>query len=128
MKNINVGLFLLRVSLGLMMLFGHGLEKLSGFAAKAEAFPAIFGMSPKISLSVAIFAEFFCALFVVLGLFTRASAALIAITMAVAVFMVHASDPFATKELAACYLVGFLVIVLLGPGQFSVDEKKSFKW
>jgi len=127
-KLTNLGLLILRVGFGLMMLFGHGLGKLSNFAEYSAKFPALMGMPPKLALSVAVFTEFFCALFVVIGLFTKWSAGLIAITMAVAAFMVHAADPFATKELALVYFVAFSAIALLGPGALSVEAKKNTGW
>lgn len=128
LKNLNIGLLILRVSMGFMMLYGHGLDKLSSFGEKSATFPAIFGMSPKIALSVAVLTEFFAALFVMLGLFTRISASLVAVTMAVAAFVVHSADPFAVKEKALLYLVGFVVIALLGPGSYSVESKKNLGW
>jgi putative oxidoreductase len=124
----NIGLLFFRVGFGLMMAFGHGLGKLSNFSQYATQFPALFGMSPKFALGVAVFTEFFCALFVILGLFTRASAALIAVTMAVAAFVVHAADPFSSKELALVYLIAFGAIALIGPGEISVEAKRRRGW
>jgi len=43
--------------------------------------------------------------------------------MAVAAFIVHGDDPFGTKEKALLYLAFFIVIALVGPGKFSIDEK-----
>ena len=42
--------------------------------------------------------------------------------MAVAAFIVHASDPIGTKEKALLYLIGFVVIFLAGPGKYSIDK------
>jgi putative oxidoreductase len=43
-------------------------------------------------------------------------------TMLVAAFIVHLDDPFKRKELALLYLVGFLIIFLMGPGKYSVNK------
>jgi putative oxidoreductase len=43
--------------------------------------------------------------------------------MLVAAFIVHLDDPFKRKELALLYLVGFLVVLLMGPGKYSLDKK-----
>ena len=43
--------------------------------------------------------------------------------MFVAAFIVHFDDPFKNKELAILYLVGFLIIFLMGPGKYSIDRK-----
>lgn len=111
-----------------MMLFGHGLAKLSNFSQYATQFPALFGMPPKMALGLAVFTEFFCALFVILGLFTRWSAGLIAITMAVAAFVVHGGDPFATREFSLVYFVAFTAISLIGAGAFSLEAKRTRGW
>ena len=109
--------------ISILLLFG-----VSAVAQKSETFPAVFGMPPKVALTVAVFTEFFCALFVILGLFTRPSAVLVSATMAVAACVVHANDPCATKEMALLYLVGFVAIALLGPGTYSVESQKNMKW
>jgi putative oxidoreductase len=46
-----------------------------------------------------------------------------AITMLVAGFIVHSADPFGTNEKAFLFLAFFIVILLLGPGKFSIDKK-----
>lgn len=43
-------------------------------------------------------------------------------TMAVAFFVIHGNDPFATKELAFVYLVVFILMYIIGPGKFAVDR------
>ena len=43
--------------------------------------------------------------------------------MAVASLVVHASDPLAEKELAVLDMFAFLIIMLCGPGSFSLDKK-----
>jgi putative oxidoreductase len=68
-----------------------------------------------------IFAEFFCALFVVIGLFTRVVTIPLIITMGVVVFQVNTLDFFGKAELGALYLAGYLVLLLCGPGKVSVD-------
>ena len=70
---------------------------------------------------MSIFAEFFCALFISIGLFTRVLAVPLVINMIVVVFKVHNMDFFGKAELGGLYLAGFLVLLLCGPGRVSVD-------
>ena len=58
-----------------------------------------------------------------IGLKTRLASVPLIVTMIVAAFIVHAGDPFAKKELALVYLVGFLAIFFTGPGEYSVDAR-----
>ena len=43
--------------------------------------------------------------------------------MAVAALIVHAEDPFGTKEKALMYALCFLVIFFTGAGKYSLDKK-----
>ncbi len=69
-----------------------------------------------------IFAEFFCAFFVLLGFLTRLTVIPILINMAVAFFVAHAKDPFDAKALPLVFLLLSVVIFVLGSGRFSVDR------
>lgn len=117
----SLGLLLLRVGAGGMMAYGHGWAKLSNFNEISQKFADPFGTGPTVALALAVGAEFFCSLAVVLGLFTRITALPPLITMGVAGFLIHANDPWINKELAFVYLVMFTTILLAGPGQFSLD-------
>lgn len=99
----------------------HGWAKLQRLVEGNVAFGDPIGIGPVPSLILATAAEFFCALLVVLGVKTRWSAIPVAITMAVAAFVAHAGDPFANRELALVYLMGFLALAWTGGGSLSVD-------
>ena len=116
----NAAMLLLRLGAGILMM-GHGYEKLIHFGSKHNSFMNFLGMGSTISLSLVIFAEFFCALFIIIGLFTRLAAIPLIIAMSVALFKAHNVDIFGKGELAALYLTCFLVLLLLGPGKVSVD-------
>ncbi|MDO9552732.1 DoxX family protein [Rhodonellum sp.] len=116
----DIGIFILRVGAALMMLT-HGWDKLSNYSAKLMTFSDPLGIGSALSLQLAIFAEFFCALLLAIGLMTRLSLVPLMITMLVAGFVAHAADPFPAKEKAFLFLVIFIVLFLLGPGKYSVD-------
>lgn len=123
-QSSSFGLLVLRASLGLSMLVLHGYDKLTHFSAKAGSFPALFGMPPNVNLGLAVFAEFFCSILLVLGFLTRFAALMLAITMAVAFFMAHKgalSGP-GSGELALVYLVGYVTLLFTGAGRLSVDK------
>jgi putative oxidoreductase len=48
--------------------------------------------------------------------------------MFVAAIIHHANDPFQDKELALLFMVGYVVLILTGPGRFSVDRLITSKW
>jgi putative oxidoreductase len=117
----DVGLLFLRLAgVGLAT---HGYRKVFGgevdgtvAAAKDIGFPlpVVFGWAAAVS-------ELLGGALVAVGLFTRPAAVFAAITMFVAAFLHHATDPFAKRELALAYLVILLALACMGPGRWSVD-------
>jgi putative oxidoreductase len=107
------------------MLINHGWGKLTGFGELSGKFPALLGLSSTAGLALAVFAEVFCALLLAAGLFTRLAALNLAVTMAVAFFIVHqgALSGERSGELAFIYLAGFLALLASGPGKLSVDAR-----
>jgi len=119
----DLALIILRVWLGLTILLLHGLDKLLTFSDKAAGFPDPLGVGHPISMGLAIFGEFVCAVLLTVGLFGRFAALGLVINMSVAFFLVHKmalTDPF-SGELAFIYLAGFLALLIAGPGRFSLD-------
>lgn len=118
---VDVVLLILRVGLGIMMIV-HGFPKLQMLLAGGEIqFPGVLGMSPAFSLVLAVFAEFLCSILLIFGLATRLASIPLIITMLVAVFIIHANDPFANQELGLHYLLGYISLLILGGGKYSVD-------
>ena len=79
------------------------------------------GIGRATSLSLTIFAEFFCALFIIIGLLTRMASIPLIVVMCVAIFKVSNADFFGEAEIASLYLAAFVVLLLVGPGRISVD-------
>jgi len=125
---LDLGLLIGRVLFGGMMLLSHGYPKMAKFDMISDKFPDPLGVGSAMSLGLAIFAEFFCSILVILGIGTRLAAAQLIVTMSVAAFLIHGGDPFfaapgeRSKEFALVYLTAFLLIFLAGPGRYSVDS------
>ena len=117
----SAAMLLCRLAIGFLMM-AHGYDKLLHFSSIHNNFINFMGIGSTFSLTLVIFAEFFCSLFLVLGLFTRLSAIPLIITMCVALFQVHHSDVFGKGETDALYLTSYLVLLFLGPGKVSVDS------
>jgi putative oxidoreductase len=116
----DLSMFLLRFGLGVLMI-PHGYDKMVNFSKYRDGFMNFMGLGNTISLGLAVFAEFFCAMFIIMGLFTRLTVIPLIITMCVVVFMASNGEIFGDGEHGSLYLVGFLVILLCGPGKASVD-------
>jgi putative oxidoreductase len=117
----SAAMLLLRLGLGILMM-AHGYQKLTHFAEMQSKFMNFMGMGTTMSLALLVFAEFFCSLFLILGLFTRLAAIPLIIATCVMVFKAHHGDVFGDGETPALYLAGYLVLLLVGPGRVSVDS------
>jgi len=123
----NLATLILRVCLGAVMIPAHGWAKLSRFSEMQDKFMDFMGLGSQISLGLAVFAEFFCAILLILGLFTRLAAIPLIVTMFVAVTMAHGVDIFDKAQFPFILLAGFLTIFILGPGKISIDGLISKK-
>lgn len=115
-------LLFLRLGIGALMLT-HGLSKLQRLLGGGEiTFADPLGIGAVPSLVAATLAEVVGSILIMLGLGTRLASISLIFTMAVAVFMVHANDPFARKELGLIYLLVYIVLLIMGSGKYSVDR------
>jgi putative oxidoreductase len=124
----SLGLLVLRLGAGFLLLYGHGWGKLVHFAERAQKFSDPIGIGSPASLTIAVFAEVFCSIAVMLGLFTRAASLPIIGTLGVAGFIHHAADPFGQKEKAFLFVVMFVAIALTGAGRYSLDAVFGHLW
>ena len=120
------GIAALRVMVGVVLL-AHGLQKLLmfGFAGTAGFFAHAGIPLPMLSAVLSIGAEFLGGLALILGLFTRPAAAILAFNMTVAVLAVHLKGGFflpAGFEYALTLLVANMALVLTGAGAFAIDN------
>ena len=93
--------------------------ELSGNVVSSSfADPFHIGTMP--TLMLVLFAEVFCTVFIVLGLFTRIMSIPVVINFAVIVFLVNKSYS-GPAEGGVLYLAAFFSILLMGPGKYSID-------
>lgn len=116
----NIGMLILRVTSGALILV-HGYDKLVKFGQMKSQFLNFMGIGSSLSLTLTIFAEFFCAIFLIVGLFTRLAVLPLIINMSVALVMAHNYDLFGEGEKATLFLAAFVTILFCGPGKISVD-------
>ncbi len=116
----NLGMLILRLGVGVLVA-SHGYDKLVHFSSMKLHFMNFMGLGATVSLALVVFAEFFCAVFLILGLFTRLAVIPIIIVMLVALFKVHNGQIFGDGEKESIYLAESLALLLCGPGKISVD-------
>lgn len=117
----DAGLLILRLFTATTMMLSHGWMKLEKLLDGNLEFANVMGMGEPTSLVLAVFAEVICSLLVALGLMTRLALIPLIITMIVAVFIIHADDPFSKQEFGLLFMIPFITLLLTGPGKFSLD-------
>ncbi|MDO5615197.1 MAG: DoxX family protein [Cruoricaptor ignavus] len=114
-------LLIIRIFIGFAMIT-HGLPKLQKLLDGGEIqFFNFLGLGTKFSLGLTVFSEFFCSIFIILGLFSRWASFFLFFTMLVVAFVVHGGDAFSDREIGFLYMAIYLVLLAFGPGKYSVD-------
>ncbi len=124
----NLGLLLLRLMVAVPMAATHGWKTMMGlFGNGGEGYPDPLGLGSTVTSALMGFSELVCTSLIALGLFTRFSAMPLVIGFLVAVFAHHWGDPYGVVEKAWLYLAAYTVILLLGPGRYSLDGLLFYK-
>lgn len=113
-------LFVMRLFFGMLFMM-HGYEKLVSFEVLTSMFPDPFGIGVDVSLILVIFAEFFCAMSLIVGFLFRLILLPMIFTMGVAFFYAHGAN-IADGELSLIYLGVFILLLITGPGRYSMDN------
>ncbi|MCE2901138.1 MAG: DoxX family protein [Gemmatimonadaceae bacterium] len=119
------GVLALRLLMGSPMIALHGWGKAQALFAEGPvsfADPLHLGATP--TLIIAVLTEFVAPMLVLLGVRTRWAASATAATMSVALVFVHggALTGDHSGELAYLYLVGFVVLAIMGGGRYALER------
>ena len=127
-KNVDAGLLVLRLSIGILMLL-HGISKLINGAGFIEDTVLSSGLPSFVAYGVYI-GEVVAPLFIIFGFGTRAAAAILAFNCIVAALLVHSSQIFQLSEtggwaveLLGLYFFGALALVFAGGGKYALSNK-----
>ena len=118
---VSAAMLFLRIGVGILML-NIGYNKLIKFSELKGEFMNFMGLGSATSLGLVVFAEFFCSILLILGLFTRLATIPLIITMCVIIFKVSNADIFNDAQTATLYLLAYITILIIGPGRASVDN------
>jgi len=127
MKSLNrlqpLGLLALRLALGIIF-FAHGYPKVAHLASGMQGFFVQHGL-PGYFVYISGVLEVFGSLMLVLGLFARPAALLLAIEMGVAIWKVHSSKGYFAVheyEFPLALAMACFALATVGAGTFSVDS------
>lgn len=122
----------LRATLAGLILF-HGIAKISGGAGFITGLVAQTGLPASVGYLVYV-GEVLAPLLILVGLWARAGAAIIAVNMIVAILLVHTGDFFKLNqtggwslELQAMFLGAAIAVALQGAGRYSLQGTRN-RW
>lgn len=128
----DLGKLILRGTLAALILF-HGISKLMGGIDFIAGMVTKAGLPPAVAYLVYV-GEVVAPLMILLGVWTRVAALVVATNMVVAVLLVHTGEFFTLSktggwalELQAMFFVGALAVALLGAGRYSVGGENG-RW
>ena len=127
LNNTDLGLLIIRVTFGGLMYLNHGHGKLLGGVDRwyglggaltnmigLDFLRTFFGLMASLSESV-------LSLFILAGLLTRISSSLLGFTMVIASLRHIFKGDF--PEMAILYLVFCILMIVSGPGEYSLDKR-----
>ncbi len=120
----NTALLVLRLGFGILLAH-HGYLKFSNFHQTEGYMMDFMGIGKSASAALVIFAELFCGILVILGLFTRLACIPIIIMFLVIIFKAGHADFFGKEELPTAYIIPFIALLFTGAGKISVDHMIS---
>ncbi len=134
-NKIDIALLMLRIAFAFSIAYAHGWGKLTGGTEKWMKLGSnmeVIGITfaPVFWGFMASFAEFFSALFIGFGFFTRLNSFLLAFTMFIAFYMhIHDGDGFGEASHSFDLMCVSFFFLIVGAGKFSIDNKiKISKW
>ena len=121
-----LGLLMLRVALGIIFIY-HGFPKLAHMGGGMQGFFVQHGL-PGYFVYVSGILETFGGALLIIGLFTRVAALLLAIEMGVAIWKVHSGGGYMAVhnyEFPLAMAAGCFALATLGAGLVSLDHPLS---
>ncbi len=126
--NNDIAKLLLRLSVGIMMLF-HGLDKIINGIDGVKHLTTKAGVPEFLAYGVYI-GEVIVPIFIILGLYARVASLVLALNMLVAIFLAYGNSLFSLGkhgapliELPLFYFLLSIIIFLLGSGKYAVNSK-----
>ncbi|WP_321777569.1 DoxX family protein [Sulfurimonas sp.] len=126
--NTDIAKLLLRLTLGIMMLF-HGVEKIINGISGVKYLVTNAGLPEFLAYGVYV-GEVVFPILIILGLYARVASLGIAFNMLMAIFLAYGNSLFELNkygapvfELPFFYLITSIVIFLLGSGRYGVNSK-----
>jgi putative oxidoreductase len=127
LQNNDIAKLLLRVSLGVLILF-HGVHKLIYGVSGVEAMLSNVGLPQLLAYGVYV-GELIAPIFIILGLYARIASLILAFNMLVAIYLAYGFSYSLSRfgglsyETPLLFFMMALLVFLFGSGRYSVNSK-----
>ncbi|MVV51698.1 DoxX family protein [Pseudomonas sp. PB120] len=121
----DIGLFFLRVSSALFLLWVHGLPKLLNYSAQLQVIEDPFHLGANLTLMLAIFAEVLCPLLIIAGVLVRLACLPVLSVLWIAMVVVHPQWSIEEGQFGWLLLLLFTSIFIAGPGRLALNVRFS---
>ncbi|MEO1053623.1 MAG: DoxX family protein [Bacteroidota bacterium] len=121
-NRMSITMLIFRVLVAFAMIRTHGIKKITDIDGEIANIPDPFGFGGEFTAFMAIFTNIVLTVFIALGFFTRLSAlGILSVTLS-GLFLVHWGDPWPIKDIPLMYSLSYFLILLMGPGKYSIDQ------
>ena len=126
-QNPDIAKLLLRVSLGVLILF-HGIHKVIYGISGVKSMVVGAGLPEFLAYGVYV-GELIVPIFVILGLYARVAATVLTFNMLSAIYLAYGFSLTLSKfgglswEMPLLYLIMSVLVILLGSGKYAVNSK-----
>lgn len=120
--SFHLAMLAFRVLISVELMMAHGLKKVGVGVAQAETVPNPLHLPAQLNDLFATSANLFFPVLVIIGFFTRLAVIPVLAVTLTGYFVVHWNDSLLEKDTPFMYSVSFLLIVVLGPGKYSLDH------
>jgi putative oxidoreductase len=118
----NWAMLFFRILLSVELFRVHGMKKFRSNGGTAEHVPNPLGLPEQLNGLVATVSDTVVPMLVILGLVTRLAILPTIGVTAVGYFVVHKNDPLEVRDVPYIYTICFLLLLLTGPGTYSLDN------
>jgi putative oxidoreductase len=118
----NLAMFGYRWLLAIELFRVHGLKKFRQENGEREHVPNPLGLPDKLNGLIATFADTVVPVLLILGVATRVAILPTLVVTAIGYFVVHREDSLEIRDVPYIYTLSLLLLLVLGPGIYSVDH------
>ncbi|MGC4042013.1 MAG: DoxX family protein [Flavobacterium sp.] len=119
--SFDIAMLFFRTAISIEIIIVHGFKKLGIGVAVAEQIPNPLSLPETFNTVFALGANLFFPVLIIFGFLTRIMVLPVLAVTLTGYFILHRNDPGLVKDIPFMYSTAYLLIMVLGPGKYSLD-------